>query len=103
MVARRESERSRSTRQTAEWNRGRTWRIRNVQISQTNSVNQNVVAANQRWRFESARRGSRDDFFEWLIEIRRIAIDRVNSVAFDADAADVLHHSCKWARCQDRR
>ena len=37
---------------------------------------------------ETSRRRYRDHFFKRLIEIRWIAIDRVNAVAFDADAAD---------------
>ena len=53
-----------------------------------NTVNENVVAANQLHGASKPRMPARgNEFFEWLIVIRRIAIDGVKSITLDADRA----------------
>jgi hypothetical protein len=53
---------------------------------QPNTVHQDVVGTDWNWRFKGPDGGQGYSFFERLIEVCRIAIDAINSIAFNSHA-----------------
>src|SRR5919205_761844 len=68
--------------------RARRVGVGDVEVCEADAARDDVVAADEVGRLEAALRGDGDQLLEGLVEVGRVFVQRVEPVAFDADAAD---------------